>query len=175
MFSHYMLSIVSMIYFPLFQPIVRQDSINSIQEENLGAVNFSLDYHAEQSLLTVRLNMARDLVPRDFSGSADPYCRLCLLPNHRVHLQSKVHKKTLNPEFEEEFIFEVGPMEINLRTLELLIYDYDQFSRDECIGQVHLPLDLVDLKDKVTLWKGLSAYEKKKEEVRLLFLFTQFL
>ena len=68
-------------------------SIN--EEDNHGSINFSLSYSPEQGLLTVRLIQARDLVPCDFSGTADPYCRLCLLPNSKPQLQSKVRPLTV--------------------------------------------------------------------------------
>lgn len=143
----------------------RQQSIGNIEEENLGSVNFSLLYDSEQGLITVRLIQARDLVARDFSGTADPYCRLCLLPTKRTQIQSKVHKKTLNPEFHEEFIFDASSNEIGRMSLQILIYDFDQFSRDECIGEVVVPLGSLDLTERVTLWKGISPYNKKKKEV----------
>ena len=112
------------------------DSIGSIQEENLGSLNISLRYNPEQGLLTARLIQARDLVPRDFSGTSDPYCRICLLPNRKFQLHTRHHKNTLHPEFEEEFMFDASPHNLKKRTLEILVYDFDQFSRDECIGQV---------------------------------------
>ncbi|KAK2193927.1 hypothetical protein NP493_6g10007 [Ridgeia piscesae] len=133
-------------------------SIN--EEDNHGSINFSLSYSPEQGLLTVRLVQARDLVPCDFSGTADPYCRLCLLPNSKPQLQSKVHKKTLSPEFSEEFIFDIASSQLTSLTLEILIYDFDHFSRDECIGQIHLPLSGIDLSEKVTLWKSIAVYNQ---------------
>lgn len=141
----------------------------SIQEENLGSVNFSLSYDLEQSLLTVRLIQARDLIARDFSGTADPFCRLCLLPNRKSQLQSRVHKKTVNPEFEEEFIFDVPGTDLASKTLEILMFDYDQFSHDECVGQIQFPLEQFNPADRVNYWKGLSTYEKKTEVCRRMF------
>lgn len=47
--------------------------------------------------------------------------------------------------------------------LEILVYDYDQFSRDECIGYVHVPLKTVDLSERVELWKGILPYEKDND------------
>ena len=148
-------------------------NFGSIQEEQLGSLHISLDYNPEQGLLTVRLIQARDLVPRDFSGTADPYCRLCLVPNRRPQLQSRVHKKTLSPEFEEEFIFEVLPSNIDSRTLEILVYSYDQYSRDEPIGQVLLPLEQIDLTETAVIWKGISQPAKQKEEVCYCRLYIQ--
>eukprot|EP00918_Siedleckia_nematoides_P046211 GHVU01101310.1.p1 GENE.GHVU01101310.1~~GHVU01101310.1.p1 ORF type:complete len:344 (+),score=31.66 GHVU01101310.1:99-1130(+) len=152
------------LYEKIHPALLQQMSDTSIQEENLGSVNFSLQYDPEQAILTVRLLQARDLVPRDLTGSADPYCRVCILPKKGVQLQSKVQKNTLNPEFQEEFLFDVLPTELNIKTLELLIFNFDQFSSDECIGQVHLPLEHIDLSEPVVLWKGISVYTKDQEE-----------
>lgn len=79
-----------------------------------------------------------------------------------------MHKKTLSPEFSEEFIFDVPSPQLASLTLEILLYDFDNFSRDECIGQVQLPLAGVDLTEKVTLWKGISVYNQRELEVSVL-------
>ncbi|XP_064649842.1 synaptotagmin-5-like isoform X5 [Lineus longissimus] len=141
----------------------RQQSIGSIQEENIGSINFSLDYNYETGLMTVRVIQARDLVPRDLSGTANPYCQVSILPSRRAIMQTKHVKKTLNPEFEEEFLFEVLPNNLATRTLQILIFDYDQFSRDEVLGQVHVSLDGIDFSERVVLWKGISVFEKNRE------------
>ena len=51
--------------------------------------------------------------------------------------------------------------DIDSRTLEILVYDYDQYSRDEPIGEVCLPLEEVDLSETVALWKGISQPTKQ--------------
>ncbi|KAK7473709.1 hypothetical protein BaRGS_00035036, partial [Batillaria attramentaria] len=145
--------------------LVRQASVKSIEEENLGSINFTLDRNAETAILTVHIIQARNLVPRDFSGTADPYVKVCLLPDQRSSsAQSKIHRKTVNPVFEEEFIFELKDRHMDSAVLEILVYDYDQFSRDECIGCVHVPLKSVDLTEKVELWKGILPYEKDNDK-----------
>ncbi|XP_030854095.1 synaptotagmin-5-like [Strongylocentrotus purpuratus] len=123
----------------------------------LGIMNFSLKYNSEMGLLTVRLIQARNLQPRDFSGTADPYCKVCVIPHASKTLQSKVHRKTVLPEFRESFVFEIPEIEIHRQTVRVYLYDYDQFSRDECIGVVELPLAHVDLTEKLEVWKGIRA------------------
>ena len=61
-----------------------------IQEENCGSVSLSLRYDSEQSLLTVRIVRAHDLLSREGHSGMDPYCRLRMLPDRRHQLHSKV-------------------------------------------------------------------------------------
>lgn len=139
----------------------RQQSVSSIEEDPLGSINFSIDFNSETSLLTVYLVEAENLVPRDFSGTSDPYCKVCVLPDRRNQLKSKVHRKTTNPVFDEEFIFELDPDMLQTMTLELLIFDYDQFSRHDCIGQVRLPFENIDFGNRQTFWKPIAKRDQK--------------
>ena len=70
--------------------------------------------------------------------AASPYCRICLLPERRPQLQSRVIRGTTNPVWDEDFAFDVAAAEIHTKTIEISLYDYDQYSRDECIGQVSI-------------------------------------
>ncbi|XP_059157679.1 synaptotagmin-1-like, partial [Physella acuta] len=144
--------------------LVRQASVTSIEEESQGTVHVSLEHNPETSILTVNLVRAHNLLPRDIIGTANPYCRLTLLPGHRTSAQSRIHRKTLNPEFEEEFIFELSAEEVDDTTLELSFYEYDQFSKDECVGFVRIPLAGMDLRKQVDLWRSISPYEKPKDQ-----------
>lgn len=40
---------------------------------------------------------AQDLLAREFSGTADPYAKIRLLPDRNNVWQTRIHKKTLNP------------------------------------------------------------------------------
>ncbi|CAL1534300.1 unnamed protein product, partial [Lymnaea stagnalis] len=144
--------------------LVRQASVTSIEEESQGTVHVSLEHNLETSILTVNLVRAHNLLPRDLCGTSNPYCRLTLLPGHRASAQSRIHRKTLNPEFEEEFIFELTPEEVDDSTLELSFYEYDQFSKDECVGYVRIPLCRMDLSKQVDLWRSIAPYEKPKDQ-----------
>lgn len=123
-----------------------------------------MEHNPETSILTVYVIQARGLVPRDTSGTADPYVRVCLLPHQRSSsAQSKIHRKTVNPAFQEEFIFELTEEQMSSSVLEILVFDYEQFSRDECIGCVRVPIKTLDLSEKVEMCKGILPYEKDKD------------
>lgn len=62
-----------------------------------GTIRLTLSYDPIAGILTVRLVEAQDLQPRDFSGTADPYAKIKLLPDKTNIWQTRIHKRTLNP------------------------------------------------------------------------------
>lgn len=44
----------------------------------------------------------------DSGGTSDPYVKVLLLPDKKKKFDTKVHKKTLNPVFNETFVFKVN-------------------------------------------------------------------
>lgn len=138
---------------------------SSYPEDGRGTIHFILSYDPELSLLCIHLVQARDLVARDFSGTADPYAKLRLLHDRKNCRHSRILKKTLNPVFEEDFAFEVSQNDLSTVILEILIYDFDQYSRHQCMGCVQLPLEHVDLSEAVTLWKNIVTCSEKDDKV----------
>lgn len=48
----------------------------------------------------------------DSGGTSDPYVKVLLLPDKKKKFDTKVHKKTLNPVFNETFVFKVSLLRI---------------------------------------------------------------
>lgn len=67
--------------------------------------------------------------------------------------------------FDEDFVFEVRPAALSRRTLEIILYDFDAYSRHHSIGGIKLPLSDVDLSEKVTVWKGLGPCAEPDSKV----------
>lgn len=44
----------------------------------------------------------------DMSGTSDPYVKVYVLPDKKKKFETKVYRKTLNPVFNETFIFKVS-------------------------------------------------------------------
>lgn len=57
--------------------------------------------------LAVTVIQAEDLPGLDMSGTSDPYVKVYLLPDKKKKYETKVHRKTLNPVFNETFNFKV--------------------------------------------------------------------
>lgn len=71
----------------------------------VGKLHFALKYDPEMEGLVVKVLEARDLPVKDITGSSDPYVKVYLLPDRKKKYQTKVHRKNLNPVFNETFIF----------------------------------------------------------------------
>ncbi|XP_011500313.1 PREDICTED: synaptotagmin-5 [Ceratosolen solmsi marchali] len=112
--------------------------------ETRGELQLGITHDAPAGLLTVRLVQARDLRARDLSETADPYAKIRLLPDRSTVKQTRIHKQTLNPEFDEEFIFQVpSTCLLTERTLEILLYDFDASTKHRGLGYVQIPLSTV--------------------------------
>lgn len=57
--------------------------------------------------LSVGIIQGADLAAMDMGGTSDPYVKVYLLPDKKKKFETKVHRKTLNPVFNESFIFPV--------------------------------------------------------------------
>ncbi len=75
---------------------------------NLGRFEFSLDYDFQKQELAVGVLQATDLPAMDMGGTSDPYVKCYILPEKKKKFETKVHRKTLNPVFNENFVFKVN-------------------------------------------------------------------
>lgn len=72
-----------------------------MSEESKGIVHLQMLYDPIAGILNIKLIDAQDLQPRDFSGTADPYAKIRLLPDKANVWQTRIHKRTLNPSIVE--------------------------------------------------------------------------
>ena len=56
----------------------------------------------------------QELAAMDLGGTSDPYVKVYLLPDKNKKFETKVHRKTLNPVFNESFKFSVEIMLLSL-------------------------------------------------------------
>ncbi|WKX97003.1 hypothetical protein Q1695_013007 [Nippostrongylus brasiliensis] len=120
------------------------------EEVKLGRIQYKLDYDFQQGQLSVTVIQAEDLPGMDMSGTSDPYVKLYLLPEKKKKVETKVHRKTLNPVFNETFIFKVAFNEITAKTLVLI------------------PLGKIDLGQVIEEWKDIAPPPDDKEAEKSL-------
>lgn len=129
------------------EPSHRLSSTSSASsaEFDEAELHLSISYDSAAGILAVKLHAAYSLPARELSGTANPYAKIRLLPDRSNVWQTKIHRRTLNPTFDEDFVFEVQPdSALNERTLEVLLYDFDAFSRHRGLGYVQVNLSEVD-------------------------------
>lgn len=71
-------------------------------------VLLQLEYDFNQNCLSVTVLQAEDLPALDMGGTSDPYVKVYLLPDKKKKFETKVHRKTLSPVFNETFVFKVS-------------------------------------------------------------------
>uniref|UniRef100_A0A1A8PCE2 Synaptotagmin IXb n=1 Tax=Nothobranchius rachovii TaxID=451742 RepID=A0A1A8PCE2_9TELE len=126
--------------------------------DSCGRLHFILKFDFDLEQLIVKIHKAQDLPAKDFSGTSDPYVKIYLLPDRKTKHQTKVHRKTLNPVFDEVFLFPVEYAELSNRKLHFSVYDFDRFSRHDLIGQVVVDnfLDLADFPRETRLCRDIQ-------------------
>ncbi|XP_035282611.1 synaptotagmin-1a isoform X2 [Anguilla rostrata] len=134
------------------------------EQEKLGKLQFSLDYNFTENQLIVGIIQAAELPAMDMGGTSDPYVKVYLLPDKKKKFETKVHRKTLNPSFNEQFIFKVPYTELGGKTLVMTVYDFDRFSKHDAIGDVKVPMNKVDFSHVTEEWRDLVSAEKEEQE-----------
>ncbi|XP_030426875.1 synaptotagmin-15-like isoform X1 [Gopherus evgoodei] len=132
-------------------------SETDFSECNIGRLWFSVQYEQEAERLLVSLIKARKLHPP--TDSCSPFVKIYLLPDERRYLQSKTKRKTLNPQFDENFIFQVSSKTLYQRTLKFSVYHVDKQKKHHLLGQVIFPLKNETLTgdSKLVIWRDLEA------------------
>ncbi|XKL66882.1 hypothetical protein PGB90_010302 [Kerria lacca] len=130
------------------------------EEIKLGKLQYKMEYDFNANSLSVTVLQAEDLPALDLGGTSDPYVKVYLLPDKKKKFETKVHRKTLNPVFNETFVFKGVPYsEAMNKTLVFAIFDFDRFSKHDQIGEVKVPLCQVDLAQTIEEWKELQSVE----------------
>ncbi|KAK2507997.1 hypothetical protein MC885_009932 [Smutsia gigantea] len=93
------------------------------------------------------------------SETCSPLVKRHLLPDERHFLQSRIKCKTANPQFDEQFIFQVSSKSVTQRVLRVSVYHVDRQRQHQLLGPVFFPL-----KDKTLegdcrriIWRDLEA------------------
>ena len=119
---------------------LKDDDVGQKPEtEYLGKLQYEIKYDFNTQTLNVKVIQATELPAMDMGGVSDPYVKVYLLPETKGQkkFETKVHRKTLNPFFNQQFDFKNLPYaETFDKTLMFSIFDYDRFSKHDQIGEV---------------------------------------
>ncbi|XP_052447854.1 double C2-like domain-containing protein beta isoform X3 [Carassius gibelio] len=121
-------------------PIDKTDD-KSLEER--GRIMISLKYSSQKCGLVVGIIRCAHLAAMDANGFSDPYVKTYLKPdeNKKSKHKTAVKKKTLNPEFNEEFFYEIKYADLSKKTLEVTVWDYDIGKSNDFIGGLSLGIN----------------------------------
>ncbi|XP_072303112.1 double C2-like domain-containing protein beta [Eucyclogobius newberryi] len=124
----------------------KQLPVNKTEDKSLeerGRIMISLKYNTQKSCLVVGIIRCAHLAAMDANGFSDPYVKTYLKPdeNKKSKHKTAVKKKTLNPEFNEEFSYDIKYADLTKKTLEVTVWDYDIGKSNDFIGGVSLGIN----------------------------------
>nr|XP_020028456.1 double C2-like domain-containing protein gamma [Castor canadensis] len=117
-----------------------EEEVETVPGEERGRILLSLCYSSQRGGLLVGVLRCAHLAPMDANGYSDPFVRLFLHPNSgkKSKYKTSVRRKTLNPEFNEEFFYAGPREELAQKVLLVSVWDYDLGTADDFIGGVQL-------------------------------------
>ncbi|XP_062334561.1 double C2-like domains, delta [Osmerus eperlanus] len=135
-----------------------------VAEEERGRILVSLCYSTEKNSLLVGIVRCAHLAAMDSNGYSDPFVKIVLQPDmgKKSKYKTTVKKKTLNPEFNEEFAYEVPHDQLAKKTLEISVWDYDLGMSNDFIGGVELGINAKG--EKLRHWFECLKHAGKKVE-----------
>uniref|UniRef100_A0A1A7YHD8 RAS protein activator like 1 (GAP1 like) n=2 Tax=Iconisemion striatum TaxID=60296 RepID=A0A1A7YHD8_9TELE len=108
-------------------------------EEVQGEIHLSLELLRDRKRRRLRCQVieARDLAPRDISGTSDPFARV-LFNNHSA--ETSIIKKTRFPHWEETLDLELNAEELSEEgTVTVEVWDWDMVGKNDFLGKVEVP------------------------------------
>lgn len=132
-------------------------------------------------LLRLKVVAGHNLAKKDIFGASDPYTRIDLVTKEGDDVEdsvlTKTKKRTLNPKWDQEFIFRVVPSK---HKLVLEVFDENRLTRDDFLGMVELPLSGMpkeaegrDIPHKFYILRPRSARSKVRGHLQIYHAFIK--
>ncbi|XP_055611550.1 BAI1-associated protein 3 isoform X2 [Uranotaenia lowii] len=121
-----------------------QEQLNTIGQTQLGVLSVKAYFNHDS--LCVEVLHAKNVIPLDPNGFSDPFVIIELLPrrvfSHCSEQQTNVHKKTLNPVFDECFEFSVTQEQCQAEAAMIVftVMDHDVLTANDFAGEAFLAL-----------------------------------
>ncbi|KAJ7307372.1 hypothetical protein JRQ81_009385 [Phrynocephalus forsythii] len=138
-----------------------------------GELQVSLSYQPVAQRMTVVVLKARHLPKMDITGLSDPYVKVNVYYGRKRIAKKKTHVKkcTLNPVFNESFIYDIPTELLPGVSIEFLAIDFDRTTKNEVVGRLILGAHSVTAggadhwrevcdspRKQITKWHSLSEY-----------------
>ncbi|TRZ03075.1 hypothetical protein DNTS_029876 [Danionella cerebrum] len=124
--------------------IKQQITKRNVQCVSRGELLVSLSYQPVSHRLSVVVLKAKHLPNLDLTGmSANPYVKLNVFYGHKRIAKKKTHVKkgTLNPVFNESFIYDIPAELLPDISIEFLVMDFDRTTKNQVLGRLVLGMN----------------------------------
>uniref|UniRef100_A0A8C5BRT9 C2 domain-containing protein n=1 Tax=Gadus morhua TaxID=8049 RepID=A0A8C5BRT9_GADMO len=113
---------------------------NCYEVEERGRILMSLMYSTQQNRLLVGVVRCVHLAAMDANGYSDPFVKIVLKPDmgKKAKCKTQIKKKTLNPEYNEEFSYDIKHSDLAKKQLDISVWDYDIGKSNDYIGGCQL-------------------------------------
>ncbi|XP_024908917.1 rasGAP-activating-like protein 1 isoform X2 [Cynoglossus semilaevis] len=106
-------------------------------EEVQGEIHLRLELLKDKNSLRCQVIEARDLAPRDISGTSDPFAKV--LFNHHG-AETSIIKKTRFPHWGETLELALDPGDLSVEgTVTVEVWDWDMVGKNDFLGKVEFP------------------------------------
>ncbi|XP_067861992.1 rasGAP-activating-like protein 1 [Heptranchias perlo] len=133
-------------------------------EEIQGEIHLGLEILQDRHTKALRCQLieARDLAPRDISGTSDPFARVIF--NHKT-TETATIKKTRFPHWNEVFEFELEDgLTTEGMTFTVEVWDWDMVGKNDFLGKIDFNLDALQKSQMVKGWFRLMPFEKNEDD-----------
>ncbi|KAM3174672.1 hypothetical protein ACTXT7_010074 [Hymenolepis weldensis] len=129
--------------------------------DNLGTLEYSLEYNMKSSELKVGIIQVQDLNAKSASDQLDPYVKVAVVIDDPVDKPKPKHKQKIpinktdikhdcsSASFNEQFNYKVPYDCLKLTHIRLIVYDYDPNLKDLVIGEVYVSLGDIAMENYV--------------------------
>ncbi|XP_046385625.1 rabphilin-3A [Ischnura elegans] len=104
-----------------------------------GRILLTLCYSTRRRALVVGVIRCVNLAAMDTNGFSDPFVKLHLKPDpHHRKYKTSIKWKNLNPEFNEQFVFETKATDLSRQALVITVWDKDYGKSNDYLGGLEL-------------------------------------
>ena len=121
-----------------------------------GEVKVSISFAAYQ--LNIMIMHARNLLPKSAGSLSDPYVKIYLTPDpsKSTKRKTKIARRTLNPTYNETFVWVISEEELRQREIRITVWDYDVLTENELMGGVLIDPSDYDFNNQFVGWFTLT-------------------
>ncbi|XP_021364815.1 uncharacterized protein LOC110457754 isoform X2 [Mizuhopecten yessoensis] len=143
---------------------VEEDDIQPVfeKERTMGDIQLQLSHDDFDSTFSIHIIAAKNLTPQDMNGLSDPFVKIYLLPGRCAEnkRRTKHISKTLSPEWYQTVVFQdLHREELQYKTLEITVWDYDRFKANDFLGEVIIDLSVPGFLDNLPHWYPLREHD----------------